>query len=235
MNPRVEVYCDFDGTVTQGDTIDVLLEMLGDPAWRQIEERWEKGEIGSRECMALQVPLLRGGWKAIEQVLTRVKVDPTFSEFASWCRQAGIPLRIVSDGIDRVIHHLLASEGVRVDYVWANHLNESPDGQLSLTFPYAPTVAGCGSGLCKCKIVDNSSGRTMKVVVGDGRSDFCWSTEADLLFAKSKLLQHCRSNNIPHIPFDNFRAVRVGLEKEIGVLVHPAHTPVPAVAAVVTA
>ncbi len=232
MNPGVEVYCDFDGTITKGDTIDLLLEALGDPQWRAIEERWERGEIGSRECMALQVPLLRGGWKAVEQVLSKVKVDPTFAEFAGWCRQSGIPLRIVSDGIDRVIHHLLQREGVRVDNVWANHLNESETGELSLTFPYAPTISGCSSGLCKCKILDNAFRKTLKVVVGDGRSDFCWSTEADILFAKSKLLQHCKNNNIPCVPFDNFRAVRVALEKEIGVQVGSVLPAIQAVAAV---
>lgn len=235
MTARVEVYCDFDGTITQGDTIDVLLEALGDPRWREIEARWERGEIGSRECMALQVPLLRGGWKAIEKVLSGVKVDPTFAEFATWCRQSGVPLRIVSDGIDRVIHHLLAREGVRVDYVWANHLNESADGQLSLSFPYAPTVAGCSSGLCKCKILDAGTRKTVKVVIGDGRSDFCWSTECDILFAKAKLLQHCKKNNISCVPFDNFKAVRVALEKEVGLPVHtamPALSPVVAIAPV---
>jgi len=235
MNPGIEVYCDFDGTVTQGDTIDVLLETLGDPKWREIEERWERGEIGSRECMALQVPLLKGGWQAIEKQLAQVKVDPTFAEFAGWCRQSGIPLRIVSDGIDRVIHHLLQREGVRVDYVWANHLNESETGELCLSFPYAPTVSGCSSGLCKCKIIDNGSRKLLRVVIGDGRSDFCWSTEADLLFAKSKLLQHCRSNKIPCVSFDNFRSIRVALEKEIGSLVQSGLAPMPAVGVVTTA
>lgn len=235
MSASVEIYCDFDGTITQGDTIDVLLEALGDPKWKEIEERWERGEIGSRDCMALQVPLLRGGWQSIEKVLDNVKVDPTFAEFASWCRQSGLPLRIVSDGIDRVIHHLLQREGVRVDYVWANHLNESEAGELSLTFPYAPTVSGCSSGLCKCKIIDAGIRKTIKVVIGDGRSDFCWSTEADILFAKSKLLQHCKKNNVPHMPFDNFRAVRVALEREIGSLVHPAIPTIPAVGAIAPA
>lgn len=234
MMAGVEVYCDFDGTVTQGDTIDLLLEELGDPQWREIEARWERGEIGSRQCMALQVPLLRGGWKAIEQVLSTVKIDPTFAEFAFWCRQSGIPVRVVSDGIDRVIHHLLQREGVRVDYVWANHLVESAGGELSLTFPYASNIEGCGSGLCKCKILD-AGVRTIKVVIGDGRSDFCWSTEADILFAKSKLLQYCKIGNIPCVPFDNFRAVRVALEKELSVLVHPLQPAYPAAAAIVPA
>ncbi len=231
MSTRVEVYCDFDGTVTRGDTIDTLLEALGDPQWRQIEERWVSGEIGSRECMALQVPLLRGGWAAIEKVLAKVKVDPTFSEFAQWCRQNGVPLRIVSDGIDRVIHYLLKREGVRVDYVWANHLMEASDGSLSLSFPFGPTTVGCSAGLCKCKVLDSGSRNTLKVVVGDGRSDFCWSADADLVFAKSKLLQHLRETNVSCLPFDSFKTVRLSLEKELGTLVHPVLPTVPTISA----
>ena len=69
MSSPIEVYCDFDGTITRGDTIDVLLERLAHPSWKEVEARWERGEIGSRECMAQQVPLLQGGWAAVEKVL----------------------------------------------------------------------------------------------------------------------------------------------------------------------
>jgi hypothetical protein len=29
------------------------------PSWRDVEEEWQAGEIGSRECMTRQVSLLR--------------------------------------------------------------------------------------------------------------------------------------------------------------------------------
>ena len=215
MSSFIEVYCDFDGTITRGDTIDVLLEKLADPGWKAIEERWVKGEIGSRECMALQVPLIRGGWEAVLKVLDHVKIDPTFPKFASWCRQNGVALKVVSDGIDRVIHHILKREGIHVDNVWANHLVENEDKSLQLTFPYAPQVEGCGSGLCKCKILESGPVRPMKVVIGDGRSDFCWSATADLVFAKTKLLDHCKANGIAYVAYEDFHLIRNVLEEKV--------------------
>ncbi|MBS2003033.1 MAG: MtnX-like HAD-IB family phosphatase [Candidatus Obscuribacterales bacterium] len=215
MSSSIDVYCDFDGTITRGDTIDVLLEELADPAWHAIEERWVRGEIGSRECMALQVPLIRGGWDGVVKVLDKVKIDPTFPKFANWCRQNGVALRIVSDGIDRVIHHILKRENIHVDNVWANHLVEDEDKNLQLTFPHAPQVLGCGSGLCKCRILENGSSRPLKVVIGDGRSDFCWSAEADLVFAKTKLLSHCKQNNIACVAYEDFYLIRNVLEEKL--------------------
>jgi len=215
MTSSLEVYCDFDGTITRGDTIDVLLEKLADPEWHEIEDRWVKGEIGSRECMALQVPLIRGGWKAILEVLNEVKIDPSFPKFASWCKQNGIALKVVSDGIDRVIHHILKREGIYVTNVWANHLVEDEQENLSLTFPHAPVVLACGSGLCKCKILENGPKRTMKVVIGDGRSDFCWSNDADLVFAKDKLLAYCKQMGINSVAYEDFYLVRSVLEQKI--------------------
>jgi 2,3-diketo-5-methylthio-1-phosphopentane phosphatase len=215
MSSPIEVYCDFDGTITRGDTIDVLLERLAHPSWKEVEARWERGEIGSRECMAQQVPLLQGGWAAVEKVLDDVKIDPTFPKFANWCRQNGVPLKIVSDGIDRVIHYILKREKIVVSNVLANHLVDNADGSLDLTFPYAPQVAGCGSGMCKCKILSMGSSRPMKVVIGDGRSDFCWSAEADMVFAKTKLVGHCQSKGIPYTSYEDFVSIRANLQEKL--------------------
>lgn len=207
MSSIVDVYCDFDGTITVGDTIDILLERLADPSWEEIEARWVRGEIGSRECMALQVPLLRGGWQAVLKELDSVKVDPSFARFARWCRQNGVPLRIVSDGMDKVIHYILKREGIQVDGVFANHLVEDADGTLRLVFPHAPQRVNCGAGVCKCQILEAGRNRSMKAVIGDGRSDFCWSEEADLLFAKSKLLEHCKSIGKPCVAYTDFDVI----------------------------
>lgn len=213
MNRNIEVYCDFDGTITVGDTVDILLEELADPEWQSIEERWVKGEIGSRECMALQVALIKGGWTAILKVLETVQIEPTFATFAKWCKQSGIALSIVSDGIDKVIHHILKREKITVDSIRANHLEESGDGSVRLTFPCPPQIQACSSGMCKCQILNNGPAKPMKVVIGDGRSDFCWAAEADLVFAKSKLLSYCQSYRMNCIEFQDFVSVRAELER----------------------
>ena len=42
------------------------------------------------------------------------------------------------------------------------------------------------------------------LLVGDGASDFCAATRADLTFAKSRLLDHCAVLGIPHRPIRDF-------------------------------
>jgi 2-hydroxy-3-keto-5-methylthiopentenyl-1-phosphate phosphatase len=44
----------------------------------------------------------------------------------------------------------------------------------------------------------------VNILVGDGRSDFCVATRADLTFAKSALLDFCRIEKIPHIEHSEF-------------------------------
>lgn len=222
----LQVFCDFDGTITKGDTVDLLLEALADDKWRAIEERWVAGEIGSRECMAQQVPLIQGGWPAILKVLETVQVDHSFATFVNWCRLRHIKISIVSDGLDRVIQWILEREKIRVDHIWANKLVERHDNQLALQFPPSWHRVVCPSGLCKCQVLDQAGPNQLKVVVGDGRSDFCWSKNADLLFAKDSLLKHAREHNLPHQEYDNFVQIRVILEEMMATQEHQIVAPV---------
>lgn len=219
MTKGIEIFTDFDGTVTKGDTVDLLLERLADPTWHDIEARWEAGEISGRECMRLQVPLIRGGWQAMLKVLETVEVDPTFKTFINWCRLRKLPVSIVSDGIDKVINHLLTREKIKINRVWANHLLEDQQCEngatnLSLAFP-KPHKVVCPSGLCKCQVLDQAPSDSLKVIIGDGRSDFCWAQRADLVFAKDKLLKFCIEEGIRHVPYENFVQVRVHLDELI--------------------
>jgi 2-hydroxy-3-keto-5-methylthiopentenyl-1-phosphate phosphatase len=212
MRPTLQIFCDFDGTITPKDTIDYLLETLADPAWQEIEARWVSGEIGSRECLSQQIPLIQGGWQAIEEALSSVQIDPFFAEFADWCHRRTIPLFVVSEGLKPVIQLLLKRERIVVDGIWANDLKEGPNKELSMAFPSPPSDPNCRAGLCKCNVLGDGSKWVHRVVVGDGLSDLCWAANADMLFAKSKLLAYCRQNDIACQPFDHFKTVQMGLE-----------------------
>jgi 2-hydroxy-3-keto-5-methylthiopentenyl-1-phosphate phosphatase len=162
--------------------------------------------------MTAQVALLRGGWRAIRGALEEVRLDPSFAAFAAWCRGARIPLRVVSEGIEQVITHLLRREEVLVDEVWAPRLSECSDGALELRLP-AAGGALCGGALCKCAFVTTAVSPPFRVLIGDGRSDFCISRRVDLVFACSKLAIYCEQNDIPFVPFLGFDTVRRLLEK----------------------
>ena len=205
MRSSCEIYCDFDGTVTVRDTIDVLLEELGDPAWREIEQCWVRGELGARDCLARQLPLIRGGWDAVCEVLAGIEVDPTFPDFARRCRDTGLPLHIVSDGLGRIIEVILARHDIHVTSVTANEVLPGPGGNLIPLFPHARH--GCAAGVCKCRAMKSSRPGSTKVVVGDGLSDACWAWKGDLVFARGTLLDHCIEQGLACIAFEDFRVI----------------------------
>jgi 2,3-diketo-5-methylthio-1-phosphopentane phosphatase len=247
-----EIFCDFDGTISTRDVTDRLLEELADPKWKAVEAAWERGEIGSRECMKQQVALIRGGWKAVQRVLNSVELEPSFKPFVKWCKDHQIPLHIVSDGLDKVIEYLFERNGIKISSIVANRLVESSDGTFSLQFPYSIPDKFCTSGVCKCKVLSDAKMGTpflpasassnllsrvgllprsanvaqtesMKIVIGDGRSDFCWANEADLVFAKSQLLEYCKEKRLHYVALEDFDGVAHYMERHL--LAEPAHAP----------
>ena len=208
----IAVYCDFDGTIALEDVTDAILTRLADPEWLTIEADWDRGVITSKECMSRQVALIRGGWAAIKALLGEIRLDPSFAPFASWCATSGIPLRVVSDGLDKVIQYLLWRDEIPVNGIWANHLHSTGD-RLFLTFSQPPE-GSCEAGVCKCHVMTGTSPvHAHRIVIGDGKSDSCWAKTADTVFAKAKLLEFCTSQDIPCHPFHDFVSIRRSLER----------------------
>ncbi|WP_413988548.1 MtnX-like HAD-IB family phosphatase [Labrys okinawensis] len=212
------ILCDFDGTVTHGDVTDMLLEAFAEPGWQDIEAQWQAGAIGSATCMERQVALMRCDRQALNAMLDTVRIDVGFLGFAARCRQLGIPLVIVSDGLDYAIQRILTRHGIGDLPVIANRLMFLDDERYAMASPHA--VAGCRSaaGTCKCRAARSTEEEEQLVLIGDGRSDFCVAETADIVFAKDKLLAYCRLQGIEHVPFEHFAQLTnflsMGLEYE---------------------
>ncbi|MGE3066035.1 MAG: HAD-IB family phosphatase [Hyphomicrobiaceae bacterium] len=199
---QCHVFVDFDGTIVPCDATDFLFERFALPEWRDVERDWQAGKIGSRECMTRQVDLLRATPEQLFGAVSELRVDPGFETFIRTCRRHGVGASIVSDGFDCVIAAVMRNAGFDLPF-YANHLQPVGGDRWRLTFPFARGDCSALSGNCKCAVAKDS-GAIIKVVVGDGRSDFCVSGQADLVFAKEKLLQLCRENGTLHEPFTDF-------------------------------
>ncbi|HXP97559.1 MAG TPA: MtnX-like HAD-IB family phosphatase [Telmatospirillum sp.] len=207
MNWRV--LCDFDGTIALEDVTDSILERFALDGWQDIETEWKNGQIGSRECMAKQVALIRATKAELDDHLDSVLIDPAFPEFVALCRTAGVPLSVVSDGLDYAIRRILGRHGLDDLTIFANRLEVSGPRQYRLAFPHANATCANASGTCKCKIAETqTAGRALSLLIGDGASDMCAAGSVDLVFAKDKLLAHCRGNGLPFVAFGDFRDAR---------------------------
>jgi 2-hydroxy-3-keto-5-methylthiopentenyl-1-phosphate phosphatase len=217
------MFVDFDGTIALEDTTDVILERFALPAWRAIESDWLAGRIGSRECLARQIDLIRARPEQLDEVVREIPLDPHFPEFCALCRNRGIPLTVVSDGLDQVVTGMLARAGVNVP-VLANRLEWLGKDRWRLDFPHATAGCRAAAGNCKCRALDKEPG-TLRIMVGDGRSDFCAAETADLVFAKGALTEHCQGTGVTYLMFGNFAGATALLTEWIGALDDPRNMP----------
>ena len=210
MNWRV--FIDFDGTIAIPDTTDLILERFAGAEWLQVEALWKAGLIGSRECMARQVGMIRATEAEMDDFIEQVKVDPHFSAFVAECRARQLPVKVVSDGLDRVVKAVLARIGHGDLPVAANALTYMGDGRWQLAAPFANEGCRSASGTCKCAVAASSPpGFGLKLLIGDGRSDQCLAQEADFVFAKDSLVRYCEDNALPHLAFKTFAQARAHL------------------------
>jgi len=203
-----EVYCDFDGTITNVDATDAVLETFALPGWREWEARWVRGEITSQECLARQVELIQADRDTLIAFAADIPIDEGILALDRHCTEHGIPLTIVSDGIDLLVEAVLRRHDLLHLQVFSNHLRWDDNGRPTLSFPFAEKQCESGAGTCKCSLtipVDPRSSRP--VYIGDGRSDQCVSQRMQTVFAKGSLVDWCDRKGIPCIPFETLTEV----------------------------
>ena len=205
----LEVFVDFDGTITDVDTFDALVRAVaGDAAWDAIDAPLAAGEITLREALSRQAAELRlSRTETLAFMESHARVDPAFGDFVAAVRAHGASIRVVSSGIATIIHDALARAGVVVD-VLANDVDFAPGG-WTMQF-----VDPSDNGHDKAAHVRAARARGSRTAyAGDGVSDFEAALAADVRFAKAgrSLERYLRAQNAPFMSFTSFREIERAL------------------------
>src|SRR5438093_911384 len=150
---------DFDGTICPHDVSEEILAEFASPAWWEIDLEFQRGVIGSRECLTRQGALLSGSRKAmLKFALERFPIESSFRPFAEWARDAGIEVVVASDGFGFYVEPMLSAAGVEGVTVYTNDTVMEGGRQPRFSFPNAhPICVGCGT--CKMLVVLQSRER----------------------------------------------------------------------------
>jgi 2,3-diketo-5-methylthio-1-phosphopentane phosphatase len=210
--PVRSVLVDFDGTASVVDVSQQLLIAFGDPSWPDHDDALDRGEIGLRDAIQAQDRMLDADRDTLVSfALTQGALDPTFAPFVRWCESNLLGVAIVSDGFAFYIEPILEAAGLGHITVITNEqrwLNDRPDG---LRFVNAhPSCVGCGT--CKMQAVLGYRERGPVAFVGEGQTDRYGALYADITFAKLDLLEYCRADGVPFVPWNDFGDVRRTLE-----------------------
>lgn len=214
---RPIVCCDFDGTVTQVDVTDQILSQYAHPSWREVEQEWMRGLIGSRECLARQMALVEASAKELNTLIDSIPIDPGFPKLYRFLRRHHVPFHLVSDGFDYVIRRVLERAGVAGARRNGRGLHASAlriRGRRLVTSFSSACEHGCAT--CKAALVRRlGRGYRPVIFIGDGLSDRFAVHEARVVFAKRPLAAYCRENSVQCRRFETLAEVERDLEKII--------------------
>ncbi len=108
----MRVFVDYDGTITDVDTFDVLVKgFAGTRVWEHFESQLETKALTFRQSLAAQAALLRCTLDEADEVLVRtIKIDPAFTSFVAGCERKGVPVTILSSGLGPLIERALGAQ-----------------------------------------------------------------------------------------------------------------------------
>lgn len=216
---KVAFFCDFDETITRVNVTDTVLERFADPQWLEIQEEWLAGKMTPREVLEKQMPLISVTAEKLDALIDSIDVDPYFPLFAASCFDRDHSIYILSDGFDYWIEKILGRALARANGA-AKKIQLFSCGlrlegkRPAISFPYFPGGCQHGCATCKPRLFERLKGQAEKTaVIGDGVSDFLLAENADLVFAKGRLLEFCRQKRLPCQPFNDFRDVLSFMER----------------------
>ncbi len=196
---RPMLFFDFDNTITLGDVLDAVIERFSDTQqWREWERAWKEGRMSTLECLRLQMGGLRVSSRELHGFVSATPIDPAFAEIVAWAARNAVELRIVSDNFSPLIYGILERNGLSGVPVLANDLVFRAD-RAEPRFPFRdPACQRCAH--CKAQHLRTAEGRT-RIFVGDGLSDLCPASVADVVFAKDALAQELTRRGLPFLPY----------------------------------
>ena len=204
------IYCDFDGTITKYDAVNMFFDMYTGDKWLASEKLWVDGKISSMENAIIQVGLLPEISPAkLYDYIESIEIDESFLEFVKYTREKNIKLTILSDGFDLFIDKILERFNIKDIPFFANHLIYE-NNKFKIEFPYHNTNCDKKAGMCKCEKVKGKK----FCYIGDGTSDLCIASKAHKLFATKNLHKYCEKNSIKHYYFETFSNIIEKIEKE---------------------
>lgn len=208
IEPKIKIFCDFDGTITTKDVGENMFLEFGDSKKAyEIFNRWVNKEIDSaqewQELLELVKDLTE---EEFNSFIDSIDLTYGFNEFVEFAENNKLELIILSDGMDYYIDRILNKNGLENLNYYSNKLIFTDNGPKAF-FPYTDEECkDCGN--CKRNhIIENSSDEDITIYIGDGFSDTCPVQYADYIFAKKALLKFCEKERISYFPYKNFKDI----------------------------
>jgi 2-aminoethylphosphonate-pyruvate transaminase len=202
------IFCDFDGTITNKDTLDCIIQSY---YGNDYQNKLENDVINNKIDHDTQLrSVLKDMKYTIDDILNILiskfdkqdnsnnLVDKTFIDFYNTCIGANLQFYILSSGFKHIIHHYLPF--IPHECIIANDFNEFINGR----------------SINKLSIVNQFVNKKY-IYIGDGTSDFEVVNDPEgknnnrVIYTKRNSVLHtnCKTANIKHNVFSDFNDIKI--------------------------
>jgi len=192
---KPHIFSDFDGTITEKDTLVFLATNLGGgpEMVEAIGRLIYQGKLSLRDGIAAEMRSIRKPFDEAERLLReQVRIDVGFTPLARWCEEKEIPLTILSAGFHQFIDLFISRDEFPRIEILANNIY--PNEEIGWQCQFRDKTDW---GHDKAKPLEEARRRGEYVIfIGDGLSDQAAAESADEVFAKHSLAEYCRERGI---------------------------------------
>jgi len=211
---KPHIFSDFDGTITETDTLVFLATSLGGGP-RMVEtigRLISEGKISLRDGIAAEMRSIRKPFDEAAKLLReRVRIDAGFAPLARWCEDKKIPLTILSAGFHQFIDLFISRDEFPHLEILANNIY--PNEEIGWQCEFRD---GTDWGHDKARPLEEARRRGEYVVfIGDGLSDQAAAEVADEVFAKHSLAEYCRKRGINCHEYQTFTEILTQLQSRL--------------------
>jgi 2,3-diketo-5-methylthio-1-phosphopentane phosphatase len=196
---------DFDGTITNRDFYWIVIDKYLDESVKELYIKWQDGKMRDIEFLSYVFGNINQPLDVIKRDILSIPIDDTAIKFIDYFTKNRGDFYILSAGCDFYINLLLEELNLKNSVKVISNFSYFEDGNIILkpdnTLPYYSDIYGIDKG----KAIDNiRENYDFIYFAGDSRPDILASKNADMVFAKSKLIDFLKAESIEHFAFESF-------------------------------
>jgi 2-hydroxy-3-keto-5-methylthiopentenyl-1-phosphate phosphatase len=205
------VFCDFDGTITAGETFVRLLKTYAPERAEALIPRIHAFEVSLRDGVSQMLSSIPSDrYDEAIRCADDVPLRPGLAELVSFCRRHRIPFVVVSGGLEDMVRRRLGTLAGAVTAIHAVRIDRSGP-----TWRVMEDLAGEGELVDKVAVLERHPARE-RVAIGDSTTDVRMSQVAEVVFARDRLREQLDDRGVAHEPWEDFHDVRRALAARWG-------------------
>ena len=210
----IQVFCDFDGTITNNDNIMSIMEKFAPPEAEEVKNKILSQELSIQEGVSQLFQLIPTNLHddIIQYLIATAEIRSGFHEFIQFVKENNISFYVISGGMDFFVYPLLQGI-IPKEQIYCNETDFSAEF-ITVKWPHS-CDDHCQNhcGLCKSSLIRKLSDTDdFHIVIGDSITDLQAAKQADKVFARDFLITKCEENHIAYTPFETFQDVQAELK-----------------------